>query len=118
MDRNFETNKPNQKWFTDISYLNYGKDQKVYISAIIDRYDLSIVSYKIIKRNDLKLFMDTLKLALQNNDVSNTVLHSDRGFQYTSKHYKKYLDAHNVKISMSKAGSCLDNQPIEAFWVR
>lgn len=68
------------------------------------------------KRNDLKLVMDILKLALQNNDASNTVLHSDRGFQYTSKHYKNYLDTHNVKISMSKAGSCLDNQPIEAFW--
>ncbi|MES3650744.1 DDE-type integrase/transposase/recombinase [Staphylococcus saprophyticus] len=101
-----------------MSYLNYGKGQKAYISAIIDRYDLSIIAYKVSKCNDLKLVMDILKLALQNNDASNTVLHSDRGFQYTSKHYKNYLDTHNVKISMSKAGSCLDNQPIEAFWVR
>lgn len=116
LNRNFETKKPNQKWFTDISYLKYGKGQKAYISAIIDRYDLSIVAYKVSKRNDLKLVMDTLKLALKNNNTSNTVLHSDRGFQYTSKHYKKYLDTHNIKISMSKAGSCLDNQPIEAFW--
>ena len=116
LNRNFEANKPNQKWFTDISYLNYGKGQKAYISAIIDRYDLSIIAYKVSKRNDLKLVMDILKLALQNNDASNTVLHSDRGFQYTSKHYKNYLDTHNVKISMSKVGSCLDNQPIEAFW--
>ena len=115
LNRNFEAKKPNQKWFTDISYLNYGKGQKAYISAIIDRYDLSIVAYKVSKRNDLKLVMDTLRLALQNNDVSNTVIHSDRGFQYTSKHYKKYLDTNKVKISMSKAGSCLDNQPIEAF---
>ncbi|MDG0825817.1 MULTISPECIES: DDE-type integrase/transposase/recombinase [Staphylococcus] len=105
----------NQKWFTDISYLNYGKGQKAYISAIIDRYDLSIVAYKVSKRNDLKLVMDTLRLALQNNDVYNIVIHSDRGFQYTFKHYKKYLDTNKVKISMSKAGSCLDNQPIEAF---
>jgi putative transposase len=74
------------------------------------------VAYKVSKRNDLKLVMDTLRLALQNNDVSNTVIHSDRGFRYTSKHYKKYLDTNKVKISMSKAGSCLNNQPIEAFW--
>ena len=58
------------------------------------------MAYKVSKRNDLKLVMDTLRLALQNNDVSNTVIHSDRGFQYTSMHYKKYLDTNNVKISM------------------
>lgn len=115
LNRNFGAKNPNQKWFTDISYLNYGKGQKAYISAIINRYDLSIVAYKVCKRNDLKLVMDTLRLDLQNNDVSNTVLQSDRGFQYTSMHYKKYLDTNKVKISMSKAGSCLDNQLIEAF---
>ncbi|MEB8124486.1 DDE-type integrase/transposase/recombinase [Staphylococcus succinus] len=116
MNRNFEAKKPNEKWFTDISYLNYGNGKKAYISAIIDRYDLSIVAYKISKYNDLKIVMDTLEIALNNHQVFNTVLHSDRGFQYTSKSYKEYLDAHNVKISMSKAGSCLDNQSIEAFW--
>ncbi|MCD8893038.1 IS3 family transposase [Staphylococcus nepalensis] len=116
ISRNFETNESNKKWFTDISYLNYGNGKKAYISAIIDRYDLSIVAYKISKYNDLKIVMDTLEIALNNHQVFNTVLHSDRGFQYTSKSYKEYLDAHNVKISMSKAGSCLDNQPIEAFW--
>ncbi|EOU3550069.1 IS3 family transposase, partial [Listeria monocytogenes] len=42
INRNFEADKPNQKWFTDVSYLFYGNHQKAYISAIIDRYDNSI----------------------------------------------------------------------------
>ncbi|MBN3524660.1 transposase family protein [Paenibacillus apiarius] len=44
------------------------------------------------------------------------MLHSDRGFQYTSLSFKKLLDANKLTQSMSRVGRCIDNGPMEAFW--
>ena len=116
IDRDFVAEKPNQKWFTDVSYLFYGPHQKAYISAIIDRYDMSIVSYIIGKSNDNQLVMDTIEEAFKNNPGATPIIHSDRGFQYTSNAYHHLKETYGFKASMSRSGKCLDNQPIESFW--
>ncbi|MBC2285800.1 hypothetical protein HCB69_15605 [Listeria booriae] len=36
IDRRFKAASPNEKWFTDVSYLFYRNHEKAYISAIID----------------------------------------------------------------------------------
>ncbi|MER2237755.1 MAG: IS3 family transposase, partial [Psychrobacillus sp.] len=41
---------------------------------------------------------------------------SDRGFQYTSKRFKRIVDGAKMTHSMSRVGRCLDNAPIENFW--
>ncbi|MBV7392493.1 IS3 family transposase [Enterococcus sp. ALS3] len=114
--REFETSAPNQKWFTDVSYLFYGDHQRAYISAIIDRFDMSIVSYVISEKNDNELVMGTIKQALDNNPAAQPIIHSDRGFQYTSNEYHQLKKHYQFEVSMSEAGKCLDNQPIESFW--
>ncbi|ECC2381338.1 IS3 family transposase, partial [Listeria monocytogenes] len=113
INRNFEADKPNQKWFTDVSYLFYGNHQKAYISAIIDRYDNSIISYIISKRNDNQLVMDTVEAAMSSNPGATPIIHSDRGYQYTSNTYYLLKKAYGFTGSMSRPGKCLDNQPIE-----
>src|SRR5699024_12353472 len=45
-----------------------------------------------------------------------TLLHSDRGYQYTSKDFKKYIEKHQLVQSMSRVGKCIDNGPMENFW--
>src|SRR5699024_12867867 len=45
-----------------------------------------------------------------------TLLHSDRGYQYTSKDFKKYIEKHQLVQSMSRLGKCIDNGPMENFW--
>lgn len=114
--RDFKATKPNQKWFTDVSYLFYGAHQKAYISAVIDRFDMSIVSYVISERNDNELVMKTIKQALKKNPAAQPIIHSDRGFQYTSIEYHQLKKHYRFQVSMSEAGKCLDNQPIESFW--
>ncbi|HDT8099357.1 TPA: IS3 family transposase, partial [Enterococcus faecalis] len=116
INRNFNAEKPNQKWFTDISYLFYGNHQKAYISAIIDRFDMSIVSYIVGKCNDNQLVIDTVIKAMSDNIEARPIIHSDRGFQYTSNAYHQLKEAYGFTVSMSRAGKCLDNQPIESFW--
>ena len=41
---------------------------------------------------------------------------SDRGFQYTNKHFQKKLNDNDMVQSMSRAGHCIDNGAVEGFW--
>ncbi|MCM3768825.1 IS3 family transposase, partial [Neobacillus niacini] len=45
LNRDFNAEKPNEKWLTDVTEMKYGASQKAYLSAILDLYDGSIVSY-------------------------------------------------------------------------
>lgn len=45
--RNFKADKPNQKWTTDVTEFAVVKDQKVYLSPILDMYNGEIISYNL-----------------------------------------------------------------------
>ena len=77
LKRNFNTDKSNKVWDTDVTYLIY-KGARAYLSTIIDLYDRKVVAYKISKHNDNKLVMDTLNEAIsKRKDVYGLILHSD-----------------------------------------
>ncbi len=115
LKRNFNAEKTNQKWSTDITYLIY-EGKRMYLSSIMDLNTRNIIAYKISKHIDNKLVIDTLNEAIRKQkDVSGVILHSDQGFQYTSNEYKAICEANGIIISMSPKGSPVDNSPIESF---
>ena len=116
MNRSFDAHSPNLKWCTDVTELKYGNGRKAYLSAIIDVYDNSIVSWVLSHSNNNKLVMDTLKKAYEKNPGVTPLIHSDRGFQYTSHEYNRLQEKYGFMKSMSRVSRCLDNQPIERFW--
>lgn len=123
LDRNFAAEAPNQKWCTDISEFKYYKPGssyeiagKLYLSAFIDLYDKRIVSFVISDRNDNDLVMKTFDKAVRKEKDAHPLLHSDRGFQYTSHAFKKRIEGHDMVQSMSRVGKCIDNAPMEGFW--
>ncbi|MEM5637746.1 DDE-type integrase/transposase/recombinase [Bacillus toyonensis] len=65
LNKDFQASKTNEKWVTDITYLNFN-GQRLYLSAIKDLYNNEIIAYEISRRNDLKLVLDTLKKARKN----------------------------------------------------
>lgn len=116
LDRKFQAEAPNEKWVTDVTEFTYGNGQKAYLSAILDLHDKSIISYVVGHSNNNPLVFQTLKKALQVAPKSRPMLHSDRGFQYTSFRFKKLLDDNQMTQSMSRVGRCIDNGPMESFW--
>ena len=92
LQRDFYATAPNQKWATDVTEFKVpGKKKKLYLSAIIDLYDRYPVSYAVSARNDNKLVFKTFDKAIALNPCAKPIFHSDRGFQYTSKMFKKKL---------------------------
>lgn len=87
LKRIFIADHPNQKWVTDISYIHTGEGV-LYLSMIRDLYDNSIVSYKVGTEQGVRLVLDTIRIAKEKEKVTAELqLHSDQGFQYTSKAY-------------------------------
>ena len=115
LNREFHAAAPNEKWVTDVTEFKYGGGKKAYLSAILDLYDNTIVSYALGHTNNNDLVFRTVKSALQTVRGNKPLLHSDRGFQYTSSRFKR-LFADKVTQSMSRVGRCIDNGAMEAFW--
>ena len=117
LQRDFYASAPNQKWATDVTEFKVpGEKKKLYLSAVLDLYDRYPVSYVISSRNDNRLVFKTFDQAIAASPDAKPVFHSDRGFQYTSKVFKKKLEKQEMEQSMSRVGHCIDNGPTEGFW--
>ena len=117
LQRDFYATSPTHKWATDVTEFKVpGDKKKIYLSAIIDLYDRYPVAYVISGRNDNQLVFKTFDKAIMANPDAKPIFHSDRGFQYTSKTFKKKLEKQEMTQSMSRVGHCIDNGPTEGFW--
>ena len=77
LERNFEAEKPNRKWVTDVTEFSlFG--QKLYLSPILDLCSRDIVSYSISYRPVLSMVTEMLDKAFtQIPDGTKLILHSD-----------------------------------------
>lgn len=116
LHRDFNANKPNEKWCTDITEEKIpGTSQKIYLCTIFDLYDRFPVGYALSKRNDVALVNAALAAAWQREPDSHAMLHSDRGFQFTRAAFLKELKEHGMSQSMSRVSRCIDNGPMEGW---
>lgn len=113
--RDFFAASPNEKWVTDISYIQYGKTT-LYLATILDLYNNEVVAYKLYNHQQTSLVMDVLKAALRaRNNPEDVIVHSDQGSVYTSYAYQNLVKESNLVASMSRRGNCWDNAVIESF---
>ena len=116
LNREFRAEKPNQKWVTDVTEFRlFG--QKLYLSPILDLCSGDIVTYTISDSPNLRMVTTMLEQAFrQIPDNTGLLLHSDQGWHYQHKQYRKMLEEKGVKQSMSRKGNCYDNSVMENFF--
>ena len=116
LNREFNADRPNQKWVTDISYIKT-QQGTLYLSVIRDLYDNSIVAYKTGTEQNINLVLSTIRLAKKKEKVTAELqLHSDQGFQYTSQAYFNLTQSYGITPSMSRRGNPYDNAMAENFF--
>ena len=116
LDRDFNADRPNQKWVTDISYIKT-QQGTLYLSVIRDLYDNSIVAYKTGTEQNINLVLSTIRAAKRKEKVTAELqLHSDQGFQYTSQAYFNLTQSYGITPSMSRRGNPYDNAMAENFF--
>lgn len=116
LNRNFYAEKPNQKWVTDVTEFSlFG--QKIYLSPILDLHNGYLVSYTISERPVLSMVISMLEKAFETiPDGTGLILHSDQGWQYQHRQYRRMLREKGIEQSMSRKGNCLDNAVMENFF--
>ncbi len=116
LDRQFQAQRPNQKWVTDVTEFNIQGD-KLYLSPVMDLYNGEIVAYAMQKRPCFSLVAAMLGKALRKLPAGDTPLvHSDQGWQYHMPAYRRQLAKHALIQSMSRKSNCLDNAAMESFF--
>ena len=71
---------------------------------------------RIIANTSMSKAFDTFDKAVATNPGATPLLHSDRGYQYTSKAFRRRILAAGMTQSMSRVARCIDNGPMEGFW--
>jgi transposase InsO family protein len=117
LNQDFDTTELNQKWVTDITYVQTKKDGWCYLSTILDLHSRKIIGYSFDKKMETELVVRTLEDAVANRKFTpkELILHSDLGTQYTSKRYEERLEALGILHSFSRKGCPYDNAGIESF---
>jgi transposase InsO family protein len=117
LDRQFEAERPNQRWVGDTTEFVIGGSGKLYLAAILDLFSRFIVGWAITAVNDRHLTIKALEMALKRRCPDAGLLHhSDQGSTYASEDYQDVLDTHGIICSMSRRGNCHDNAVAESFF--
>lgn len=114
--QDFQTDQPDRKWLTDITYIATAEGW-LYLAVVLDLYSRRIVGWAMSDCLERQLVIDALLMALQARRPPPGLLHhSDRGSQYASREYQALLTKYQLRCSMSRAGNCYDNAPMESFF--
>lgn len=66
VNRDFKATRPNQLWLTDVTEFRIkGKEEKIYLSPILDVYNSEIISYTISNHPTIELTNSMLDKALR-----------------------------------------------------
>jgi len=116
LDRQFDAERPNEKWVVDITYIPTGEGW-LYLAGVLDLCSRKIVGWSMADHMEATLVSDALRMAIAGRSPGEGLLHhSDRGSQYASDDYMHLLQTHGVEVSMSGVGQCWDNAAMESFW--
>jgi len=116
LNQNFNPLAVNKVWAGDITYLRTAEGW-MYLAIVMDLYSRRIVGWHIDKRMTVDLISKALMKAVNIRQPSKgLVFHSDRGSQYTSRHFRQLLAGYGIRASMGDVGTCYDNAVVERFF--
>jgi putative transposase len=108
LDRDFEADRPNQKWLADFTYI-WTAEGWLCVSVVLDLFSRRVVGWSMKVDRDASLVMDALMMAVWQRGKSDALLHhSDQGSQYTSEQFQRLLVDNGISCSMSRAGNVWD----------
>ena len=113
LDEQFNPDRPNAVWCTDITYI-WTFDGFVYLTSIMDLFARKIIAWTLSETMEVSCVIDTINKAKErrNTDLP-LIIHSDRGSQYVSQAYHDATQ--KMTRSYSHTGYPYDNACIESF---
>lgn len=117
IQRQFEVSKPMEKCYTDVTeFAIPASGQKLYLSSVLDGFNSEIIAYNLSTSPNLIQVKAMLEQAFTEKHYTNTILHSDQGWQYQHDFYHQFLENKGIQPSMSRKGNSSDNGMMESFF--
>ena len=117
IQRQFEASKPMEKCYTDVTeFAIPASTQKLYLSPVLDGFNSEIIAYNLSTSPNLEQVEAMLNQAFSEDHYTNTILHSDQGWQYQHQYYHHFLEGKGIQPSMSRKGNSPDNGMMESFF--
>ena len=117
IQRQFEATKPMEKCYTDVTeFAIPASTQKLYLSPVLDGFNSEIIAYNLSTSPNLEQVEAMLNQAFSEDHYTNTILHSDQGWQYQHQYYHHFLEGKGIQPSMSRKGNSPDNGMMESFF--
>ena len=113
--RDFSGDGPNRLWVTDITE-HPTREGKVFCCAVLDAFSRMVVGWSIDSTQTAALVTNALAMAIAKRDPDQTVIHSDRGTQFTSWTFTQRIRDAGLMPSVGRTGTALDNAMMESFW--
>lgn len=117
VNRQFDQARLDAVWLTDITYLSCGEGE-MFLCAIRDGHSRKVLGYSIADHISAEMVTEAIDAAVatRRGRCRGTILHSDRGGEYTAHLTAKACFRYGLRRSMGATGICWDNSPAESFW--
>jgi putative transposase len=117
VERRFDQGSVDAVWTSDITYLTCGEGD-MYLCAIKDEHSKKVLGWSVADHMRSELVTDALERAVRSRggDCAGTIMHSDRGSQYTATVFERACTYFGLRRSMGATGICWDNAGAESLW--
>ncbi|WP_227997118.1 IS3 family transposase [Nocardia australiensis] len=117
VSRVFDQGRPDAVWTTDFTYLSCGEGD-MYLCAIRDGHTRRVLGHAVTDHigSDVVEAAIEQAVAVRGGRVRGTILHSDRGGEFTAGLTARACARHGLLRSMGATGICWDNSPSESLW--
>jgi putative transposase len=116
--RLFAPDQPDRTWVSDLTYVPTDEGW-LYLASVLDLASRHLLGWSMGHHHDAGLVCDALQAAVATRGQARmdaTILHSDRGSEYTSGACVEACERLGLRRSMGRTGSCLDNAVAESFF--
>lgn len=116
VQRDFHADVPGALWFTDITQIRTGEGW-LFAAVILDAYNREVISWATAAADNPRTVMKALTEAITiRRPPRGCIIHSDRGYQFTSHDWSAMASLHGFKISIGERKSCYDNATMESWF--
>jgi putative transposase len=105
LDRQFELDRPDKVWTTDITSIRTHEGW-LYLAVVIDLFSRRVVGWCAQPRMTTDMALQALLAAVwRRKPKARVMIQSDQGSQFTSREWQVFLSQHNLEASMSRRGT-------------
>jgi putative transposase len=115
--RDFSAPAPNVTWCGDVKQIDTDEGP-LYLASVEDLFSRRMLGFAMSEHPDARLCRDALHMAatIRGGDVAGVIFHSDKGSTYTADLFTSACVKLEIRQSMGRVGSALDNAAAESFF--